>query len=62
MQQADIRYVRTVYDAHQGSSQEQELSSTSATLLLTSDSRGAVRPGLTRDLQGVQYICYRNIS
>lgn len=50
MQQADIHYVRTVYDAKQGLSQEHELSS--AVLLHNSDSRsgGGVRP--SRDLQG----------
>lgn len=50
MQQADIRYVRTVYDAQQGLSQEHELSS--AALLRNSDSRGGggLRP--SRDQQG----------
>lgn len=50
MQQADIRYVRTVYDAPQGLSQEQELSSNSPALLRNSDSRSG--GGKSRDLQG----------
>lgn len=58
MQQADIRYVRTVYDAQQGLSQEQELSSTSTSLLHNSDSRsgGGATLGLSRDLQGKVFI------
>ena len=54
MQQADIRYVRTVYDAQQGLSQEHELSSNSAALLRSCDSKGGggARPGLSQDLQG----------
>ena len=52
MLQADIRYVRTVYDAQQGLSQEHELSSNPAALLSNSDTRGAVRSGQSRDLQG----------
>lgn len=54
MQQADIHYVRTVYDAQRGLSEEHELSSTSTTLLRNSDSRGGggARVGLSRDLQG----------
>ncbi|XP_072227499.1 protein Shroom3 isoform X2 [Leuresthes tenuis] len=57
MLQADIRYVRTVYDAQQGLSQEHELSSNPAALLSNSDTRGAVRSGQSRDLQvgGVRY-------
>lgn len=50
MQQADIRYIRTVYDAQQGLSQEQELSSNSTALLRNNDSRGG--GGTSRDLQG----------
>lgn len=53
MLQADVHNVRTSYDVHQGGlSRERELSSASATLLSSSDSRGAVRSGLNRDLQG----------
>lgn len=54
MQQADVLYVRTVYDAQQGLSQEQDLSSTSTALLRNSDSRsgGGAMLGLNRDLQG----------
>ncbi|KAG8010943.1 Protein Shroom3 [Nibea albiflora] len=54
MQQADIRYIRTVYDTQQGLSQEHELSSTSAALLRNSNSKGGVgsKSGLSRDLQG----------
>ncbi|XP_014855455.1 PREDICTED: protein Shroom3-like isoform X2 [Poecilia mexicana] len=49
MLQADIRYVRAVYDAHQGLTQEQELNS----------SRTGPRSG-PRDLQGsVGGVCYR---
>ncbi|XP_046870704.1 protein Shroom3 isoform X2 [Hypomesus transpacificus] len=40
MQQADIRYVRTVYDPQQGVSQEHEVSSASAALLRNSEARG----------------------
>ncbi|XP_067431168.1 protein Shroom3 isoform X1 [Thunnus thynnus] len=62
MQQADIRYIRTVYDTQQGLSQEHELSSTSAALLRNNDSRGA-RGGQSRDLQGsVSGVCYRGSS
>lgn len=50
MQQADMHYVRTVYDTQQGLSQEQELSSASAALLRNSDSRSG--GGASRDLQG----------
>ncbi|KAE8284788.1 Protein Shroom3 Shroom-like protein [Larimichthys crocea] len=62
MQQADIRYVRTVYDTQQGLSQEHELSSTSAALLRNSNSKGVVgsRSGLSRDLQGG--VCYSGSS
>ncbi|XP_037548572.1 protein Shroom3 isoform X2 [Nematolebias whitei] len=59
MLQADIHNVRTSYDVHQGGlSHERELSSASATLLSSSDSRGAVRSGLNRDLQAGG-VCYR---
>ncbi|XP_035802118.2 protein Shroom3 isoform X2 [Amphiprion ocellaris] len=63
MQQADIRYIRTVYDAQQGLSQEHELNSTSAAMLRSTDSRGGARPGMNRDLQGsVGGVCYRGSS
>ncbi|XP_040014157.1 protein Shroom3 isoform X4 [Xiphias gladius] len=65
MQQADIRYVRTVYDAQQGLSQEHDLSTTSAALIRNCDSRGGggTRPGLSRDLQGsLGGVCYRGSS
>ncbi|XP_040915540.1 protein Shroom3 isoform X2 [Toxotes jaculatrix] len=65
MQQADIRYIRTVYDAQQVLSQEHELSSTSSALLRNCDSRGGggARPGLSRDLQGsLGGVCYRGSS
>ncbi|XP_047425761.1 protein Shroom3 isoform X2 [Mugil cephalus] len=63
MQQADMRYVRTVYDGQQGHSQEHELSSTSAALLRNSDPSGGARLGLNRDLQGsVGGVCYRGSS
>lgn len=52
MQQADMRYVRTVYDAQQSLSQEHELSSTSATLLRNSDYRNEGGARLGRDLEG----------
>ncbi|KAM9735515.1 protein Shroom3 isoform 2-T2 [Menidia menidia] len=57
MLQADMRYVRTVYDPQQGLSQEHELGSNSAALLGNSDTRGAARSGQSRDLQvgGVRY-------
>nr|XP_020456791.1 protein Shroom3-like isoform X2 [Monopterus albus] len=61
MQQADMRFVQTVYDSQQGLSQEHGLSSTSAALLCNSDSRGGggVRPGLSRDPQvSVGGVCY----
>ncbi|XP_034402679.1 protein Shroom3 isoform X3 [Cyclopterus lumpus] len=61
MQQADICYVRTVYDTEQGLSQEHELSSASTAVLRNSDSRGegGARQGLSRDLQGsVAAVCY----
>lgn len=47
-------YVRTVYDTQQGLSQEHELSSTSAALLRSSDSRsrGGATLGLNQNLQG----------
>ncbi|XP_076850482.1 protein Shroom3 isoform X2 [Brachyhypopomus gauderio] len=43
MQQADIRYVRTIYDPQQGVSEEHEVSS--AAVLRTSDSRAPSRSG-----------------
>ncbi|KAM4720431.1 protein Shroom3 isoform 2-T2 [Anableps anableps] len=53
MLQADIRYVRTVYDAQQGLSQEHELNS----------SRGGARSGPGRDHQGsVSGVCYRGAN
>ncbi len=54
MQQADISYVQTLYDAQQGLSQEHELSSTSAALLCNSNyrSEGGARLGFSRDLEG----------
>ncbi|XP_073334647.1 protein Shroom3 [Pagrus major] len=65
MQQADIRYVRTVYDGQQGLSQEHELSSTSTAFLRNSDSRsgGGARLGQSRDLQvSAGGVCYRGSS
>ncbi|XP_041815752.1 protein Shroom3 isoform X2 [Chelmon rostratus] len=65
MQQADIRYIRTVYDAQQVLSQEHELSSASAALLRNSESRsgGGARVGQSRDLQvSVGGVCYRGSS
>ncbi|XP_020495687.1 protein Shroom3 isoform X1 [Labrus bergylta] len=62
LQQADMRYVRSVYDAQQGLSQEQELGSTSAALQRNNDSRGGggSRTALNRDVQGsVAGVCYR---
>ncbi|XP_041666406.1 protein Shroom3 isoform X2 [Cheilinus undulatus] len=62
LQQADMRYVRTVYDAQQGLSQEHELGSSSAALLRSSDSRGSggTRAGPSRDVQAsVGGVCYR---
>ncbi|XP_053196500.1 protein Shroom3 [Scomber japonicus] len=62
MQQADIRYIRTIYDTQQGLSQEHELSSTSAALLRNNDSRSA-RGGQSRDVQGSGGgVCYRGSS
>uniref|UniRef100_A0A8C4DZS9 Shroom family member 3 n=1 Tax=Dicentrarchus labrax TaxID=13489 RepID=A0A8C4DZS9_DICLA len=63
MQQADIRYVRTVYDTQQGLSQEHELSSSSATFLRNSESRSGsgARLGQSRDLQ-MGGVCYRGSS
>ncbi|XP_076614705.1 protein Shroom3 isoform X1 [Chaetodon auriga] len=62
MQQADIRYVRTVYDAQQGLSQEHELSSSSAVLLRSGESRSGegARVSQNRDLQVP--VCYRGSS
>ncbi|XP_023265477.1 protein Shroom3-like isoform X2 [Seriola lalandi dorsalis] len=65
MQQADIHYIRTVYDAQQGLSQEHELNSTSAALLHNCDSRGGggARPGLSQDVKGsLGGVCYRGSS
>ncbi|XP_042372362.1 protein Shroom3-like, partial [Plectropomus leopardus] len=61
MTQADMCYVRTVYDAQQGLSQEHELSSTSAALLRNSDARGGggMRPSRDQQVGGV---CYRGSS
>ncbi|XP_068609036.1 protein Shroom3 [Brachionichthys hirsutus] len=58
MQQADMRYVRTVYDPQQGLSQEHELSS--AGLLRNSDFRNedGATAATNRDLQ-VGGVCYR---
>lgn len=55
MQQADIRYVRTVYDPQQGVSEEHEI--TSAALLRTNDSRAQSRSG---NVPGM--ICHRGSS
>lgn len=53
MQQADIHYVRTVYDNKQRLLQEHELSSTSPALLHKADSRSrGPASGHSRDLQG----------
>lgn len=53
MQQADIHYVRTVYDNKQRLLQEHELSSTSAALLHNADSRSrGPASSHSRDLQG----------
>lgn len=54
MQQADMCYVRTVYDAQQGLSQEHELSSASAALACNSSSRsgGGASLGQSRDGRG----------
>lgn len=53
MQQADMHYVRTVYDDQQRLVQEQELSSTSAALLRHTDARSREpTPGLMQDLLG----------
>lgn len=54
MQQADMCYVRTVYDAQQGLSQEHELSSASAALTCNSSSRsaGGASLGQSRDGRG----------
>ncbi|XP_068190196.1 protein Shroom3 isoform X2 [Antennarius striatus] len=59
MHQADVRFIRTVYDPQQRVSQEHELSSTSAALL-RNDSRSeeGERLGMNRDLQ-VAGVCYR---
>lgn len=51
MQQADIRYVRTVYDNQQGVSEEHEI--TSAALMRTNDSRARSKSGI---------ICHRGSS
>lgn len=54
MQQADICYLRTCYNAERGLSQEQELSSTSSALLRNSDSTsgGGTTLGSSRDPHG----------
>lgn len=59
MHQADMRYVRTVYDPQQGLSQEHELSTASAALLRNSESRrgGGGRSGLGREFQGKVKFC-----
>ncbi|XP_029941542.1 protein Shroom3 isoform X2 [Salarias fasciatus] len=58
MQQADLRYVRTVYDNQQGLAQEQELSSSSE----LRGGGGAARPA-ARDRQGsVGGVCYHGGS
>ncbi|KAK2818824.1 hypothetical protein Q5P01_024385 [Channa striata] len=63
MEQADVSYVRTVYDAQRGLSQEHELNSTSATLLCNSDSRGGGGLRAGRDVQGsAGGVCYRGSS
>ncbi|TRY94980.1 hypothetical protein DNTS_004655 [Danionella cerebrum] len=51
MQQADIRYIRTVYDPKQGVSEEHEI--TSAALLRTNDSREQSKSGV---------VCHRGSS
>ncbi|XP_067280857.1 protein Shroom3 isoform X2 [Pseudorasbora parva] len=55
MQQADIRYVRTVYDPQQGMSEEHEI--TSSALMRTSDSRAQSRSGNAPGM-----ICHRGSS
>ncbi|XP_061654876.1 protein Shroom3 isoform X3 [Phyllopteryx taeniolatus] len=62
MQQAGMRYIRTVYNAQQGLSQEQELSSPSAVSLRNSDSRSweGVKGGQSRDPPS--RVCYRGSS
>lgn len=55
MQQADIRYIRTVYDPQQGMSEEHEI--TSAALMRTNDSRAQSRSG---NVPGM--ICHRGSS
>ncbi|XP_051733789.1 protein Shroom3 isoform X2 [Ctenopharyngodon idella] len=55
MQQADIRYIRTVYDPQQGVSEEHEI--TSAALMRTNDSRAQSRSG---NVSGM--ICHRGSS
>ncbi|XP_051536232.1 protein Shroom3-like isoform X2 [Myxocyprinus asiaticus] len=55
MQQADIRYIRTVYDPQQGVSEEHEV--TSAALMRTNESRTQSRIG---NVQGM--ICHRGSS
>uniref|UniRef100_A0A1A7WUF7 Shroom family member 3 n=2 Tax=Iconisemion striatum TaxID=60296 RepID=A0A1A7WUF7_9TELE len=58
---AELLQARTLYDTQQGLSHEPELSSTSATLLSNNDSRGGMRSGLTREVQGsVGGVCYRS--
>ncbi|XP_061658170.1 protein Shroom3 isoform X2 [Syngnathoides biaculeatus] len=62
MQQADMRYIRTVYSAQQGLSQEQELSSPSALSSRNGDSRSGegVKGAQSRDPPGG--VCYRGSS
>ncbi|XP_026091041.1 protein Shroom3-like isoform X3 [Carassius auratus] len=55
MQQADIRYIRTVYDPQQGVSEEQEISS--AGIMRSGDSRAQSRSG---NVSG--QICHRGSS
>lgn len=52
MQQADMCYVRTVYDAQQGLSQEHELSSASAALTCNSGSRSGAGASLGQSRDG----------
>uniref|UniRef100_A0A3P8UKL1 Protein Shroom3-like n=2 Tax=Cynoglossus semilaevis TaxID=244447 RepID=A0A3P8UKL1_CYNSE len=62
IQQADLHYIRTVYDTQQGVPQEQELSSSSAASLRNnsgSKGDGGSRCGQSHDLQGV---CYSSSS
>ncbi|XP_054612599.1 protein Shroom3 isoform X2 [Dunckerocampus dactyliophorus] len=60
MQQADVHYIRTVYNTQQELAQEQELTSTPTLSLRNSDSRsaGGEKGGQSRDPQGGG-VCYR---